>query len=127
LVSGQLSYVLLVGIVDAAILSWLALVWYRRAVRRLMRQRASDVTGTGAAPPERGAVQKSPDTASSPPTFAIFEPDGIRSARGWLPAIPGRRRLLIVYGVAAGLHALVITAFQLNQQSEVTWISALAR
>jgi hypothetical protein len=127
LVSGQLSYVLLVGIVDAAILSWLALAWYRRAVRRLMRQRAADVTETGATPPERAAGPMSPDTAPSAPTFAIFEPDGVRAAQGRLPAIPGGRRLLIVYGVAAGLHALVITAFQLNQQSEVTWISALAR
>jgi hypothetical protein len=92
-----------------------------------MRQRAADVTATGATPPERGAAPMSPDTAPSAPTFAIFEPDGVRAAPGRLPAIPGRRRLLIVYGVAAGLHALVITAFQLNPQSEVTWISALAR
>ena len=41
LVSGKLSYVLLVGIVDAAILSWLALIWFRRAVRRLMAQAAT--------------------------------------------------------------------------------------
>jgi hypothetical protein len=124
LVSGQLSYVLLVGVVDAAILSWLALVWFRRAVRRLMRQRAADGTATAPAP---GAASMPPDGAPSGPTFAIFEPDGGRAAQGWLPALPGRRRLLIVYGVAAGLHALVITAFQLAQQSEVSWISALAR
>lgn len=127
LVSGKLSYVLLVGIVDAAILSWLALVWFRRAVRRLMRQRAGDVTATSPAPSERRAAPMSPDKAPRVPTFAIFEPDTSRSARQWLPAIPGRRRLLVVYGVAAGLHALAITAFQLSQQAEVTWISALAR
>ena len=127
LVSGKLSYVLLVGIVDAAILSWLALVWFRRAVRRLMRQRASDVTATSPAPSERRAAPMSPDKAPRVPTFAIFEPDTSRSAQQWLPAIPGRRRLLVVYGVAAGLHALAITAFQLSQQAEVTWISALAR
>ena len=127
LVSGKLSYVLLVGIVDAAILSWLALVWFRRAVRRLMRQRAGDVTATSAARSERGAAPMSPEKAPRVPTFAIFEPDGRRSAQGWLPAIPGRRRLLVVYGVAAGLHALAITVFQLSQQAEVTWISALAR
>ena len=127
LVSGKLSYVLLVGIVDAAILSWLALVWFRRAVRRLMRQRAGDVTATSAARSERGPAPMSPDKTPRVPTFAIFEPDGRRSAQEWLPAIPGRRRLLVVYGVAAGLHALAITAFQLSQQAEVTWISALAR
>jgi hypothetical protein len=69
----------------------------------------------------------SPEQAPRVPTFAIFEPDASRSRQGWLPAIPGRRRLLVVYGVAAGLHALAITAFQLSQQAEVTWISALAR
>ena len=127
LVSGKLSYVLLVGIVDAAILSWLALVWFRRAVRRLMRQRAGDVTATSAARAERGPAPMSPDKTPRVPTFAIFEPDGRRSAQGWLPAIPGQGRLLVVYGVAAGLHALAITAFQLHQQAEVTWISALAR
>ena len=127
LVSGKLSYVLLVGIVDAAILSWLALVWFRRAVRRLMRQRAGDVTATSAARSERGPAPMAPDKTPRGPTFAIFEPDGRRSAQEWLPAIPGRRRLLVVYGVAAGLHALAITAFQLSQQAEVTWISALAR
>jgi len=127
LVSGKLSYVLLVGIVDAAILSWLALVWFRRAVRRLMRQRAGDVTATSPARSARGAAPMSSEKAPRDPTFAIFEPDGRRSAQGWLPAIPGRRRLLVVYGVAAGLHALAITVFQLSQQAEVTWISALAR
>ena len=127
LVSGKLSYVLLVGIVDAAILSWLALVWFRRAVRRLMRQRAGDVTAMSPAPSERGPAPMAPDKTPRGPTFAIFEPDGRRSAQEWLPAIPGRRRLLVVYGVAAGLHALAITAFQLSQQAEVTWISALAR
>ena len=69
----------------------------------------------------------SPDKAPRVPTFAIFEPDTSRSAKQWLPAIPGRRRLLVVYGVAAGLHALAITTFQLSYQAEVTWISALAR
>ncbi len=127
LVSGQLSYVLLVGIVDAAILSWLALVWFRRAVRRLMRQQAGDRTATGAAPAEPGLAPSAHDGVPATPTFAVFEPDGSRAARNWLPAIPGRRRLLIVYGVAAGLHALVITVFQLSQQGEVSWISALAR
>ena len=126
MVSGKLTYVLLVGIVDAAILSWLALVWYRRAVRRLMRRRVSGATTTGPSPDDASGAARPAVSASSAPTFAIFEPDG-RGGRGALPTIPGRRRLLIVYGVAAGLHALVITTFQLSHQGEVSWVGAVGR
>jgi hypothetical protein len=125
-VSGKLTYVLLVGIVDAAILSWLALVWYRRAVRRLMRRRVSSAATAGPGPEDASGAVRPAVSASSAPTFAIFEPDG-RGGRGALPTIPGRRRLLIVYGVAAGLHALVITTFQLSHQGEVSWVGAVGR
>ena len=49
LLTGQLAHVFLVAILDAALISWIALRWYRRSVRRLMRQ-----SGTPAA---SGAVQ----------------------------------------------------------------------
>jgi hypothetical protein len=129
LVSGKLSYVLLVGIVDAAILSALALFWFRRAVRRLMRHRASDPTAAQPGSPEPGSAPSSPHAAPSGPTFAIFDAadDAGRAHRESAPAMPGRRRLLIVYGVAAGLHALVITAFQLSHQGDVSWVSVVAR
>jgi hypothetical protein len=125
-VSGKLTYVLLVGIVDAAILSWLALVWYRRAVRRLMRRRVSGATTAGPSPEDASGAPHPAGSPSSAPTFAIFEPDG-RGGGASLPTIPGRRRLLIVYAVAAGLHALVITTFQLSHQGEVSWVGAVGR
>jgi hypothetical protein len=129
LVSGKLSYVLLVGIVDAAILSWLALVWFRRAVRRLMRHRAGDASAGGPGSSEPDPVPLAHDGAPRAPTFAIFDvaSDGSRADHGSAAAIPRRRRLLIVYGVAAGLHALVITALQLRYQGEVSWLVAVAR
>jgi hypothetical protein len=129
LVSGKLSYVILVGIVDAAILSWLALYWFRRAVRRLMRQRTSNASAAGPGSSEAGLAPSPRDAAPSAPTFAIFEAGGEagRADGGAAPLTSRRRRLLIVYGVAAGLHALVITAFQLRYQGEVSWLSALAR
>jgi hypothetical protein len=40
-VPGQLAHVFLISILDAALLSWLALLWYRRSVRRLMGGRGS--------------------------------------------------------------------------------------
>ena len=74
LVSGKLSYVLLVGIVDAAILSWLALFWFRRAVRRLMRRTGRATRRQPSRDrPEPGSAPASPAAAPSGPTFAIFE------------------------------------------------------
>ena len=130
LVSGKLSYVLLVGILDAAILSWLALFWFRRAVRRLMRRPAGDVTPGGAgidrAGPRAGSSRRR--GAGRPGLCDLRSRQRRRSVGPWHGvATPQRRRLLIVYGVAAGLHALVITAFQLGPEAEVSWISVVAR
>ena len=41
LLRGQLAYVFLTAILDAALISWIALRWYRRSVRRLMRERGA--------------------------------------------------------------------------------------
>ena len=38
LLPGQLLYIFGASILDAALLSWLALLWYRRSVNRLMRE-----------------------------------------------------------------------------------------
>src|SRR5262245_64479583 len=62
---GQLAYVFGVSILDAASLSWLALLWYRRSVRRLMRESGADA-GRSAETPEQsmlpGAHMASDDT-----------------------------------------------------------------
>ena len=129
LVSGKLSYVLLVGILDAAILSSLALLWFRRSVRRLMRRPAGESPPTEPGSTEPGLAPAPPGAAPAALAFAIYEPGGgaSRADHGGASATPQRRRLLIVYGVAAGLHALVITAFQLGHAAEVSWISVVAR
>ena len=38
LLPGQLLYIFGASILDAALLSWLALLWYRRSVNKLMRE-----------------------------------------------------------------------------------------
>jgi hypothetical protein len=91
-----------------------------------MRRRVSSAATAGPGPEDASGAARPAVSASSAPTFAIFEPDG-RGGRGALPTIPGRRRLLIVYGVAAGLHALVITTFQLSHQGDVSWVGAVGR
>ena len=128
LLSGQLSYILIVGILDAAILSWLALFWFRRAVRRLMRRPAGGPSPAATGPIESGLAPAPAGGPPAAPAFAIFEAGAAgRRDHGPRSAAPQRRRLLVVYGVAAGLHAAVITAFQLAHQPEVSWVSVIAR
>jgi hypothetical protein len=128
LLSGQLSYILIVGILDAAILSWLALFWFRRAVRRLMRRPAGGPSPVATGPAESSLAPAPADGPPATPAFAIFEAGTAgRRDPGPRSGAPQRRRLLVVYGVAAGLHAAVITAFQLAHQPEVSWVSVIAR
>jgi hypothetical protein len=128
LLSGQLSYILIVGILDAAILSWLALFWFRRAVRRLMRRPAGEPSPAATGPAESGLAPAPDGGPPAAPAFAIFDAGAAgRRDQGPRSAAPQRRRLLVVYGVAAGLHAAVITAFQLAHQPEVSWVSVIAR
>jgi hypothetical protein len=105
---GQLLWVFLVSIIDAALLSWLTLLLYRRSVRRLMRGRP----------------------AGSAPASPLSEPDGGLSAAGEAPTLQfdlgeqagdrelpslaldrphGSSRLAIAYSVGAALYAAVIT------------------
>ena len=47
--SGQLIHYFLIAVLDAALLSWLAIAWYRRRMRALMR--ASSLASGEAIPP----------------------------------------------------------------------------
>ena len=102
---GQLVYIFVVSIIDAALLSWLTLYLYRRRVRRLMRA----IARPGDVPPLLTSdSQPRPVTPAPAINFALFEavkgsktPDvGDRLALG---------RLGIAYCVGAALHAAVIT------------------
>ena len=110
LLTGQLAYVFLVAILDAALISWIALGWYRRSVLRLMRERGapSRVTGAVESAPDQ-APPSTPATPLEPLTFAVFDSDGRAQSRSSQLTDIGRGRLSIVYAIGAALHAAVIT------------------
>jgi hypothetical protein len=103
---GQLVYVFVVSIIDAAALSWLTLYLYRRYVRRLMRV----VARPGDIPPVLASDNQPPPATPAPPIhFAVFE----ATKGGKITAGPDRLatgRLGVAYCVGAALHAAVITA-----------------
>jgi hypothetical protein len=115
LLTGQLAHVFLIAILDAVLISWIALRWYRRSVQRLMRERGAPA---GAAV----AVESAPDQVSAPAaassrtplTVALFEAQDAALSRRSQHAGIGWRRLTVAYGVGAALHSAVITAFFLG-------------
>ena len=109
LLPGQLTHVFLISILDAALLSWLALVWYRRSVRHLMGQRGSPSAPAAPPAPPREAVAG----AAQPLAFALFEP-GRPPREALLPH--GKRRLAAAYCVGALLFGATITALKLSHQ-----------
>jgi hypothetical protein len=116
LLTGQLAHVFLVAILDAAVVSWVTLRWYRRSVRRLMRERgAPDTLSTAGEPaPQR---RSRPGTSPSPLAMAIFDADGPAAPQRSRPTRPGWRRLACAYSAGAALHASVVTAFFLRFDS----------
>jgi hypothetical protein len=126
LLPGQLIYVFFVSIVDACLLSWLALIWYRRSVRRLMLGRASEA---GQRP---GAVVESLATTKEQPapslSFSLVEPAGPGQA-GEAESLEPRgasSRLVIAYCVGAAIYSSVVTAFWVGQAGTlpfVAWVS----
>ena len=112
LLTGQLAYVFLVAILDAALISWVALRWYRRSVRRLMRERGAPTDGTAAVESAPGQPPPSAPVASPVPlTVAIFEAHDAAPSRRSPHAGIGWRRLSVAYGIGAALHSAAITSF----------------
>jgi hypothetical protein len=112
LLTGQLAYIFLVAILDAALISWIALGWYRRSVLRLMRERGAPSRATAAV--ETAPDQAPPSTPAAslgPLTFAVFDADAATQSGRSQHAGMGRRRLSIAYGLGAALHSAVITYF----------------
>lgn len=111
---GQLAYIFGVSILDAALLSWLALLWYRRSVRRLMREGSA---GTLAPPVE----------ASRPVRAAATKPAGpdrvslAEEPAGTTPRIPlgghGLGRVVLAYSLGAAAYAAVITTLKFSPES----------
>lgn len=111
----QLLHVFVVSILDAALLSWLALLWYRRSVSRLMREAPLQTAATPAEP------QDSP--LPSAPSSSPIEPLELRledvKSVGSTSVVPTFRsalatgsvgiRVVAAYVAGAAAFAAVIT------------------
>ena len=108
--TGELAYVFLVAILDAAVISWIAISWYRRSVLRLMRERgaASGATASVGSAPDQ-PPSSTPAASPGPLTFAVFDVKDAAPRRHSQHAGMGWRRLSIAYGMGAALHSAVIT------------------
>jgi hypothetical protein len=112
---GQLAYVFLLSIFDAALLSWLTLRWYAHSMRKLMQAEAHP----GAAPVDGRSVPPAANPpgapACGPLKFAFFS-DGTSSATA---APVSRRRLVLAYCVGAGLFSAVTSVLALRLETPV--------
>jgi hypothetical protein len=126
LLPGQLLYVFFVSIIDAALLSWLMLRWYRRSVRRLMLGRASGSTAP-AASAATGSIPVADAGADQSLGFALFEP--ARGGAAPAPDVNERfavRRLALAYCLGAALYSAVITALKFGSASPpLLWVAWL--
>ena len=105
--NGELAYVFLVSIVDAAVLSWIALRWYRRSVSRIMQRPPGlpepldhDEPPADAAAAARDPLRMGVVEASRVPTTALAQS---------LPASVWQR-VAIAYGTGALLYSAVMSA-----------------
>ena len=99
--NGELAHVFIISILDAAILSWIALWWYRRSVVRFMTAPASavapgdgaEVPGDAAEAPARGLVDRT-----------------VAPAGATLPALPPAwRNVAAAYVAGALAYSTVLT------------------
>ena len=107
LLPGQLLYIFGASVLDAALLSWLALLWYRRSVKRLMRE----------APPEAvaGSVERHASPVHPPSAESPTEPGELKlteerpEALLHTAAVPraGMARLIVAYSLGAAAFAAV--------------------
>jgi hypothetical protein len=76
---GQILHILFVGVIDAALLSWFTLAWYRRSVRRYMGQEAPvpPAGATAAATSDVGvgmaSLQRAPSDPAARLEFGFFD------------------------------------------------------
>jgi hypothetical protein len=99
--NGELAHVLIVSILDAAILSWIALWWYRRSVVRFMTAPA-----TAAAPDHAAEV---PADAAEAPARGLVDWN-VPPAGATLPALPPAwRNVAAAYVVGALAYSTVMT------------------
>src|SRR5688572_10106849 len=99
----------MVSILDAALLSWVALLWYRRSVRRLMREGAPGTPG--------GDVLPHPVLATRPPSdppeeFSLREEQPDSTSAGRILSRAEQRRVILAYVLGAAAYSAVVTALK---------------
>ena len=113
LLPGRLTQIFMVSILDAALLSWIALRLYRRRVSRMML--AGRSAGAGARATDAG--EKAAAAASNSIEFATIDPASGPPAE----SVPYRPRLLgrlgVAYCAGAGGYAAVMTWLTLGPSS----------
>ena len=112
---GQLIYIFAVSVLDAALLSWLALLWYRRSVRRLMREGDAGTTAP-VAEPSRQPVHQSPATEAVPSGLSLAEEQAGSTTRTPFGR-PGWGRVVLAYSLGAAAYAAVITTLKFSPAS----------
>jgi hypothetical protein len=133
---GQLAYVFLIAILDATLLSVLALRWYGRSVRRLMRE--ADAPQAVRAP--EGPARESDRTVPPPGVpaalaFAVYHAASGRVPDARVAAMErvGLGRVVLAYAVGAALYSAVVTvawfgsgwtSVRLVQWFAVWWVHA---
>jgi len=135
LLAGKLSYVVLVAILDAAVLSWLGLLWYRRSIRSLMRERAGDPRPAPAGPLQSPGPTDLLETGPSPgavptrPAYALFETAETAAREPTIGLSRERRwRLIGAYVAGAAVYALILTAVPLVLTGESRpWVASFAQ
>ena len=102
LLSGRLTHLFLVSILDAALLSWIALRLYRRSVRRLT------LAGGAGARPMDASEGKAGTGAANAIELAVIDPAATPAApRSYRP--PHLGRLGLAYCAGAAAYATVMT------------------
>jgi hypothetical protein len=112
---GQLVYVFGVSILDAAFLAWLALLWYRRSVRRLMREGSP---GTAGRPADRASALPASSARGKSDEFSLREEQPDQVVHDTLSFPRGRlRRVVAAYCLGAAAYAAVITTLKFTPAS----------
>lgn len=126
LLPGQLVHIFGISILDAALLSWLALLWYRRSVRALMREAAPGMAGSPAAWFDN-SVAPSRAGIAEPGEFTLAEVTPATTARR--PHLPrsGMERVVVAYALGAAAFAAVVTTLKFAAESSplpaVAWLA----
>jgi hypothetical protein len=124
LLPGEIGYFFIIAVLDAALLSWLGLRWYRRSVRRLMMRRDTvpgDRPGQDIANPPLPATEGG--TVPAELTFVMNDRpgpagDGVAKNGRIVPA--NRGGVVLAYGAGAAVFSLVITISMLAGGTQAT-------